>query len=176
VERALRLPGYGLAGDRPMNMTSEEFSAFFMSDAYQELLIESCSQLNVPLSVDFPEILYQYDVKKLDYSQLTIPELGNTVQTSRAALLRFIKLKFCEDPDDLDGEFPENEMPGEADRSTLVEKLGVYRNFLLTYIIEFTILSARPETITQYLKCVRIPKAVAYAKSLKKWYNEAQGY
>lgn len=158
------------------NNIAEELSNFFISDDYQKLLIESCRLLRLPLKEDFPEILYQYDSKKLDCSQLTLSELEKTLKISGAPLLQFIKLKFNEDSGDLDGDFPKNEMPGEEDRAKLVEKMGVYRNFLLIYIIEFTILSARPETITQYLKCVRIPKAVAYSKSLKKWYDEAQGY
>lgn len=152
----------------------KELSAIFDSDSYHKLLNESCSLLKLDLNEEFPEILYQYDFKKLNCSPFILADLRETLENSGPSLLSFIKLKFSEDTDDLGGEFPQGETPGEEDRPNIVKKMPVYRNFLLGYLIEFTILKTRPDVIIQYLKCVRIPNAATYAKRLKNWYGQAQ--
>lgn len=158
-----------------MQNFTKELSDFFDSHNYQKLLSESCSLLNLPLNEQFPEILYEYDFKKLNCSSLALADLRETLTNSGAFLLPFIKLKFSEDSGEVAGEFPENETPGEDDSPKVVRKMPVYRNFLLGYLIEFTILKTQPDMITQYLKCARIPSAATYAKRLKNWYNQAQG-
>lgn len=157
-----------------MQTLAKELSEFFESCHYQRLLHESCAQLEILLNENFPEILYEYDFKKLKCSALGISDLRETVVNSQEFLLPFIKLKFTEDADDTAGEFPRDETLGEEDRPKVVKQMPAYRNFLLGYLIEFTLLKTQPDMVTEYLKCARIPNAATYSKRLKNWYNKAQ--
>lgn len=157
-----------------MNATTNELTSFFESVPYQELLVEACAILGLSINDSFPEILYEYDKKKLVCSELTLPDLASTVAEFKKFLLPFIVLKFRDAADDLDGEFPSDELPGDEDCAEIVQSMPVYRNFLFGYIIEFTILNARTDFIAQYLKCVRIPHALAYSKRLKQWFSRVR--
>ncbi len=150
--------------------TSIELSDFFESSDYRWLLTEAVKGLELSLIEPMPEILYEYDKKKLECASLSISDLLLTLSKNRNQLLPFTFLKFRDEPDDLSGEFRSGEGLGKNDQPKIVSEIKVPKNFLLGYIIEFTILSISPENISQYLKCVRIPKADSYGKRLKRWH------
>lgn len=157
-----------------MTTARQDLENFFNSELYKTLLSDACNICGLSLNSEFPEILYKYDENKLECSKLKLSDLSNTILNCSQELRIFIKLKFYEDPKNTIGNFSANELPGENDKPKLVQKMPAYKNFLLGYLIEFAIIKNNPDTIVQYLKCVRIPSASSYAKSLKKWYIQAK--
>lgn len=155
-------------------ITPKELTDFLDLPPYQQLLNGACAKLGLTVNEKFPEVLYQYDLKKISCAGLHLSALLDAIKDHQPALTSFIILKYTEDSGDLDGEFPSNEKPGKADRAKIVKAMPVYRNFALGYVIEFTLLSTQPELIGPYLKCIRVPHAATYAKQLKEWYLRAQ--
>lgn len=156
-----------------MNNLTQELMDFFEYSPYKTILTDSCHRLGLKINDEFPEILYQYDLKKLTSSGLTISELKKVIDKCSNSFSYFVMMKFREDPGDLDGELPPNEMPGEEDRAKVVEQLPVYRNFLIGYIVEFALIDQRPDNLVEYLKCVRVSHASSYGKLLRKWHSRA---
>jgi hypothetical protein len=156
-----------------MKINNDEFLDFFNSTQYKKLLVEACTQLRLELNENFPEILYEYDEKKLGCAGLALTDLRNTMEESSQTLIKFIILKYNEDPANLDKKISANSRINDEDEPKLIKTMPMYRNFLLGYIVEFTILNRNPSKIIEYLKCVRIPNSSGYANFLKKWHLRA---
>ncbi|WEF32429.1 hypothetical protein [Pseudoduganella chitinolytica] len=93
---------------------------------------------------------------------------------SQPQLAEFVKLKWYGSlTDSLDGEFPKNEKPGDDEKVAVVEELPLYRNFLLPYLVEWSLLSERPGDVAAYIRCVRMPHAAKYEKRIKQWYERS---
>lgn len=156
-----------------MKTTKQDLEEFFDSENYRALLSDACNICGHSLNSEFPEILYKYDENKLECSKLQLPDLTDLILNHSQSLKIFINLKFNEDPKDKMGNFSSAEQPEKGDYPKIVQKMPAYKNFLMGYLIEFAILKNSPDTIVQYLKCVRIPNAASYAKLLKKWHGQA---
>jgi hypothetical protein len=158
-----------------MTTTRDQLRSFYKTPSYQDILLDACSTQGLKVESDFPDILYTYDIRDLDCAALTIDELLPTLAHHRASLLRFVKLKLQHTDTKSIGEFPPGEEPEPEDASTHVELQSyVYENFLIGYLIEFTLMLRPQGDVSRYLKCIRTPNAKAYAMKVKRWFEDAQ--
>jgi hypothetical protein len=107
------------------------------------------------------EILFKYDVNKLVLAGMSIQELSEAANRN-VDFCKFLTAKFSI----IKG--TENDQEGGGQDDKVLEELPFYRNFLNLHLIEFYILSARPDFLDVYLKSIRIPNSKKYAAQLKR--------
>ena len=107
------------------------------------------------------EILYKHDVNKLVLAGMSIQELSEAASCN-VVFCKYLGAKFSI----IKGS--ENEQEGGGQNDKVLKELPFYRNFLNLHLIEFYILSNRPDFLEVYLKSIRIPNSRKYAVQLKK--------
>jgi hypothetical protein len=107
------------------------------------------------------EILFKHDVNKLVLAGMSIQELSEAANRN-VDFCKFLTAKFSI----IKG--TENDQEGGGQDDKVLEELPFYRNFLNLHLIEFYILSARPDFLDVYLKSIRIPNSKKYAAQLKR--------
>lgn len=107
------------------------------------------------------EILFKHDVNKLVLADMSIQELSDAASRN-VDFCKYLTAKFSI----VKG--AENEQEGSGQDDKVLEGLPFYRNFLNLHLIEFYILSVRPDFLDVYLKSIRIPNSKKYAAQLRK--------
>ena len=107
------------------------------------------------------EILYKHDVNKLVLAGMSIQELSEAASRN-VDFCKYLAAKFSI----IKG--TENEQEGGGQDDKVLNELPFYRNFLNLHLIEFYILSNRPDFLDGYLKSIRIPNSRKYSVQLKK--------
>jgi hypothetical protein len=154
---------------------NQQLDTLYRSAAYMGLLGRVAARLGTGLADDFPDILYTYDKRKLDCAGLSTADLMATVLTNAPEVEVFAALKLADlANENSGGEYPSGKEPDDDERPRVIDILPSYRNLLLPYLIEYTLLE-RDGDIAGYLKCARIPHAKVYLAQLRRWHTAAQG-
>jgi hypothetical protein len=147
-------------------VTERKVREFINSDLYNSLLGQLCEIRSVAINDDEPSsVILNHDVNKLNLSGFSLAEISDILEGDVTKFIIYVCLKF--------DVFltAKDEQEGNDDEDEIVKVLPFYRNFLILYAIEFCFLEVNVSGLDDYLKKIRIPNAIKYAKELKSIYR-----
>ncbi|EOG2147348.1 Uncharacterised protein [Salmonella enterica subsp. arizonae] len=147
-------------------VTTNNLREFIKTNDYVSLLNEVIERLNINVSKDEPSSqMFNIHADCVNKSGINLNELNELCYSEKERLVVFTKLKLAEIEDDED-DYNDND-----DKSKTLEILPFPRAFLIGYIIEFYFLKNNPYALADYLKKLRVPSSIKYAKELKSIYS-----
>lgn len=140
-------------------VTTNNLREFIKTNDYVSLLNEVIERLNINVSKDEPSSqMFNIHADCVNKSGINLNELNELCYSEKERLVVFTKLKLAEIEDDED-DYNDND-----DKSKTLEILPFPRAFLTGYIIEFYFLKNNPYALADYLKKLRVPSSIKYAK------------
>ncbi|EBI9231402.1 hypothetical protein KGX76_003477 [Salmonella enterica] len=163
-------------------VTTNNLREFIKTNDYVSLLNEVIERLNINVSKDEPSSqMFNIHADCVNKSGINLNELNELCYSEKERLVVFTKLKLAEIEDDEDdyndngngnGNGNDNDNDNDNDnKSKTLEILPFPRVFLIGYIIEFYFLKNNPYALADYLKKLRVPSSIKYAKELKSIYS-----
>ncbi|WP_437432938.1 hypothetical protein [Yokenella regensburgei] len=147
-------------------VTTNNLREFIKTNDYISLLNEVIERMNINVSKDEPSSqMFNIHADCVNKSGINLDVLNELCYSEKEHLVAFTKLKFAEIEDD------EDDYNDDGDKSETLEILPFPKTFLIGYIIEFYFLKNNPSALADYLKKLRIPNSIKYAKELKSIYN-----
>ncbi|EJI0929566.1 hypothetical protein PAH69_000039 [Salmonella enterica] len=151
-------------------VTTNNLREFIKTNDYVSLLNEVIERLNINVSKDEPSSqMFNIHADCVNKSGINLNELNELCYSEKERLVVFTKLKLAEIEDDEDDD-NDNDNDND-DKSKTLEILPFPRVFLIGYIIEFYFLKNNPYALADYLKKLRVPSSIKYAKELKSIYS-----
>lgn len=144
----------------------------FINGENYELLLKSVQTIcNIEIDDNVPFALLDYDNERLKAAQVTIEELEYLFSSNMKETLYFVvkKMQYNFDEDD---EYPEGEEISDDDKPHTIEELPYYKNFLVSFLIEYYLLKEQPTELGKYLKRTHIAQATKYEKELRNIWKE----
>lgn len=144
----------------------------FINGENYELLLKNVQIIsNIEIDDNVPFALLDYDNERLKAAQVTIEELEYLFSSNMKEALCFVvkKMQYNFDEDD---EYPEGEEILDDDKPHTIEELPYYKNFLVSFLIEYYLLKEQPTELGKYLKRTHIAQATKYEKELRNIWEE----
>ena len=144
----------------------------FINGENYELLLKNVQTIsNIEIDDNVPFALLDYDNERLKAAQVTIEELEYLFSSNMKETLCFVvkKMQYNFDEDD---EYPEGEEISDDDKPHSIEELPYYKNFLVSFLIEYYLLKEQPTKLGKYLKRIYIAHATKYEKELRNIWEE----
>lgn len=144
----------------------------FINGENYELLLKNVQTIsNIEIDDNVPFALLDYDNERLKAAQVTIEELEYLFSSNMKETLCFVvkKMQYNFDEDD---EYPEGEEILDDDKLHTIEELPYYKNFLVSFLIEYYLLKEQPTELGKYLKRTHIAQATKYEKELRNIWEE----
>lgn len=153
----------------PDNM--DNINEFINGENYEFLLKNVQTICNIEIDDNVPFALLDYDNERLKAAQVTIEELEYLFSSNMKETLCFVvkKMQYNFDEDD---EYPEGEEISDDDKPHTIEELPYYKNFLVSFLIEYYLLKEQPTKLGKYLKRIYIAHATKYEKELRNIWEE----
>ena len=114
----------------------DNINEFINGENYELLLKNVQTICNIEIDDNIPFALLDYDNERLKAAQVTIEELEYLFSSNMKETLCFVvkKMQYNFDEDD---EYPEGEEILEDDKPHTIEELPYYKNFLVSFLIEY---------------------------------------
>lgn len=144
----------------------------FINGENYELLLKNVQTIsNIEIDDNVPFALLDYDNERLKAAQVKIEELEYLFSSNMKETLCFVvkKMQYNFDEDD---EYPEGEEILDDDKPHTIEVLLYYKNFLVSFLIEYYLLKEQPTELGKYLKRTYIAQATKYEKELRNIWKE----
>lgn len=144
----------------------------FINGENYELLLKNVQTIsNIEIDDNVPFALLDYDNERLKAAQVKIEELEYLFSSNMKETLCFVvkKMQYNFDEDD---EYPEGEEILDDDKPHTIEVLPYYKNFLVSFLIEYYLLKEQPTELGKYLKRTYIAQATKYEKELRNIWKE----
>ena len=144
----------------------------FINGENYELLLKNVQTIsNIEIDDNVPFALLDYDNERLKAAQVKIEELEYLFSSNMKETLCFVvkKMQYNFDEDD---EYPEGEEILDDDKPHTIEELPYYKNFLVSFLIEYYLLKEQPTELGKYLKRTYIAQATKYEKELRNIWKE----
>lgn len=144
----------------------------FINGENYELLLKNVQTIsNIEIDDNVPFALLDYDNERLKAAQVKIDDLESLLNTNMKETLCFVlkKMQYNFDEDD---EYPEGEEISDDDKPHTIEELPYYKNFLVSFLIEYYLLKEQPTELGKYLKRTHIAQATKYEKELRNIWKE----
>ena len=138
----------------------------FINGENYELLLKNVQTIsNIEIDDNVPFALLDYDNERLKAAQVKIEELEYLFNSNMKETLCFVvkKMQYNFDEDD---EYPEGEEILDDDKPHTIEELPYYKNFLVSFLIEYYLLKEQPTELGKYLKRIHTAHATKYEKEL----------
>lgn len=138
----------------------------FINGENYELLLKNVQTIsNIEIDDNVPFALLDYDNERLKAAQVKIDDLESLLNTNMKETLCFVlkKMQYNFDEDD---EYPEGEEISDDDKPHTIDELPYYKNFLVSFLIEYYLLKEQPTELGKYLKRTHIAQATKYEKEL----------
>ncbi|MBF1468682.1 hypothetical protein [Prevotella pallens] len=138
----------------------------FINGENYELLLKNVQTIsNIEIDDNVPFALLDYDNERLKAAQVKIEELEYLFSSKMKETLCFVvkKMQYNFDEDD---EYPEGEEILDDDKPHTIEELPYYKNFLVSFLIEYYLLKEQPTELGKYLKRIHTAHATKYEKEL----------
>lgn len=138
----------------------------FINGENYELLLKNVQTIsNIEIDDNVPFALLDYDNERLKVAQVKIEELEYLFNSNMKETLCFVvkKMQYNFDEDD---EYPEGEEILDDDKPHTIDELPYYKNFLVSFLIEYYLLKEQPTELGKYLKRTHIAQATKYEKEL----------
>lgn len=143
----------------------DNINGFINGENYEFLLKNVQTICNIEIYDNVPFALLDYDNERLKAAQVKIEELEYLFSSNMKETLCFVvkKMQYNFDEDD---EYPEGEEISDDDKPHTIEELPYYKNFLVSFLIEYYLLKEQPTELGKYLKRTHIAQATKYEKEL----------
>ena len=144
----------------------------FINGENYELLLKNVQTIsNIEIDDNVPFALLDYDNERLNAAQVTIEDLESLLGSNMNEAMTFIdkKMQFDFEEDD---KYPEGEEISDDDKPHTIEELPYYKNFLVSFLIEYYLLKEQPTELGKYLKRIHIAQATKYEKELRNIWKE----
>ncbi|HGY3716631.1 TPA: hypothetical protein ACNVDX_002269 [Citrobacter gillenii] len=147
-------------------VTTNDLRIFIKTKNYISLFNEVTERLNINTDKNEPSSqLFNIHAGCVNKSGVSLGELEKLCDLEKERLVEYARLKNIEIEDDED-EYNESD-----DKAVTLEILPFPKSFLIGDLIEFYLLKNNPSALTDYLKKLRIPGSLKYAKELKSIYS-----
>lgn len=149
----------------------DNINGFINGENYEFLLKNVQTICNIEIDDNVPFALLDYDNERLKAAQVKIEELEYLFSSNMKETLCFVvkKMQYNFDEDD---EYPEGEEISDDDKPHTIEELPYYKNFLVSFLIEYYLLKEQPTELGKYLKRTHIAQATKYEKELRNIWKE----
>ena len=138
----------------------------FINEENYELLLKNVQTIsNIEIDDNVPFALLDYDNERLKAAQVKIDDLESLLNTNMKEASYFVEKKMQYNFDE-DDEYPEGEEISDDDKPHTIEELPYYKNFLVSFLIEYYLLKEQPTELGKYLKRTHIAQATKYEKEL----------
>jgi hypothetical protein len=146
-------------------MTLEEFLEL---QAVRAASDELCRRTKSTIYPEYSETLAAPTMRLLERSHASLEDLSDQLQQDRQKFLDYAEASMNAHRNvDLEGEFPKGEGPGRHDRWTVVQDLGLSRDFLLIHLVHYWLLSNHPKRLEAFFRDTRMPNAKKEASRLR---------
>lgn len=121
----------------------DNINEFINGENYEFLLKNVQTISNIEIDDNVPFALLDYDNEMLKAAQVKIEELEYLFSSNMKETLCFVlkKMQYNFDEDD---EYPEGEEISDDDKPHTIEELPYYKNFLVSFLIEYYLLKEQP--------------------------------
>ena len=144
----------------------------FINGENYELLLKNVQTIsNIEIDDNVPFALLDYDNERLKAAQVKIDDLESLLNTNMKEASYFVEKKMQYNFDE-DDEYPEGEEISDDDKPHTIEELPYYKNFLVSFLIEYYLLKEQPTELGKYLKRTHIAHATKYEKELRNIWKE----
>ncbi|MBF1464710.1 hypothetical protein [Prevotella pallens] len=138
----------------------------FINGENYELLLKNVQTIsNIEIDDNVPFALLDYDNERLKAAQVKIDDLESLLNTNMKEASYFVEKKMQYNFDE-DDEYPEGEEISDDDKPHTIDELPYYKNFLVSFLIEYYLLKEQPTELGKYLKRTHIAQATKYEKEL----------
>lgn len=143
----------------------DNINEFINGEIYEVLLKNVQTISNIEIDDNVPFALLDYDNERLKAAQVKIDDLESLLNTNMKEASYFVekKMQYSFDEDD---EYPEGEEISDDDKPHTIDELPYYKNFLVSFLIEYYLLKEQPTELGKYLKRTHIAQATKYEKEL----------
>jgi hypothetical protein len=149
----------------------DNINEFINGENYELLLKNVQTICNIEIDDTVPFALLDYDNERLKAAQVKIDDLEFLLGSNMNEAMTFIDKKMQFDFED-DDEYPEGEEISYDDKPHTIEELPYYKNFLVSFLIEYYLLKEQPTELGKYLKRTHIAQATKYEKELRNIWEE----
>lgn len=149
----------------------DNINEFINGENYELLLKNVQTICNIEIDDTVPFALLDYDNERLKAAQVKIDDLEFLLGSNMNEAMTFIDKKMQFDLED-DDEYPEGEEISYDDKPHTIEELPYYKNFLVSFLIEYYLLKEQPTELGKYLKRTHIAQATKYEKELRNIWEE----
>lgn len=144
----------------------------FINGENYELLLKNVQTIsNIEIDDNVPFALLDYDNERLKAAQVKIDDLESLLNTNMKEASYFVEKKMQYNFDE-DDEYPEGEEISDDDKPHTIDELPYYKNFLVSFLIEYYLLKEQPTELGKYLKRTHIAQATKYEKELRNIWEE----
>jgi hypothetical protein len=149
----------------------DNINEFINGEIYEVLLKNVQTISNIEIDDNVPFALLDYDNERLKAAQVKIDDLESLLNTNMKEASYFVEKKMQYNFDE-DDEYPEGEEISDDDKPHTIEELPYYKNFLVSFLIEYYLLKEQPTELGKYLKRTHIAQATKYEKELRNIWEE----
>jgi len=149
----------------------DNINEFINGEIYEVLLKNVQTISNIEIDDNVPFALLDYDNERLKAAQVKIDDLESLLNTNMKEASYFVEKKMQYNFDE-DDEYPEGEEISDDDKPHTIEELPYYKNFLVSFLIEYYLLKEQPTKLGKYLKRTHIAHATKYEKELRNIWEE----
>ena len=149
----------------------DNINEFINGEIYEVLLKNVQTISNIEIDDNVPFALLDYDNERLKAAQVKIDDLESLLNTNMKEASYFVEKKMQYNFDE-DDEYPEGEEISDDDKPHTIEELPYYKNFLVSFLIEYYLLKEQPTELGKYLKRTHIAQATKYEKELRNIWKE----
>ena len=143
----------------------DNINEFINGEIYEVLLKNVQTISNIEIDDNVPFALLDYDNERLKAAQVKIDDLESLLNTNMKEASYFVEKKMQYNFDE-DDEYPEGEEISDDDKPHTIDELPYYKNFLVSFLIEYYFLKEQPTELGKYLKRTHIAQATKYEKEL----------
>ena len=152
----------------------DNINEFINGEIYEVLLKNVQTISNIEIDDNVPFALLDYDNERLKAAQVKIDDLESLLNTNMKEASYFVEKKMQYNFDE-DDEYPEGEEISDDDKPHTIEELPYYKNFLVSFLIEYYLLKEQPTELGKYLKRTHIAQPTKYEKELRNIWKEVLG-
>ena len=121
----------------------DNINEFINGENYEFLLKNVQTISNIEIDDNVPFALLDYDNERLKAAQVKIDDLESLLNTNMKEASYFVEKKMQYNFDE-DDEYPEGEEISDDDKPHTIEELPYYKNFLVSFLIEYYLLKEQP--------------------------------
>jgi hypothetical protein len=152
----------------------DSLKAFLELASFQELSTEVCREINSSLFPNYPPVMFESLVKRVAAANVSTDQLKATLVSNQLQFVAYVKrVFFATNFERIEEEFPPGYNPSDDDFSKLKKVLGVSKDFLLRYLVDFHIISEKPDFLERYLIATGTPQAKKQAEKMKLLFQSA---